>query len=410
VATAWGGADPVEQVDGNDYELGTEYLANADITITHVRVWAGAGETNIASRRGRIWTSGGGQLGIAVMADDLPTGWSQYALDVPVERLAGQRFVVSYSTGGNYGALIDALAAGNVLSSDTAVSALGTGNATNGNGVFNGTPGSFPTTSPAAHPFYGADITYTLGIGGNTPPRITQATVTATAATVTATVVAEDDETLVGATYRFDWGDGSSVTATSANTAMHTYAASGTYGVLVSVTDADGAADFAAVGIDVAVPSAAITPLDVVGITAAIETHALASGRFETVNGHEPKSAPGLGITAAVWFQSIEPAPAASGLAATTIRLVMNIRITTNMLAEPQDGIDPNIVSAVDALMAAYSGDFTFGGQVRNVDLLGQTGQPMRADAGYLTQDNRSYRAVVITLPLICNDVWEQHE
>lgn len=410
MATAWGGADPVEQVDGNDYELGTEFLVNSDITITHIRVWAGAGEVNVTSRRGRIWSTGGGQLGIAVLADDLPTGWSQYELDAPVERLAGQRFLVSYSTGGNYGALLDALAASNVDSGDAALSALGTASATNGNGVFNTTPGSFPTTSPGAHPFYGSDVTYTLGIGGNTAPRITQATVTATAATVTATIVAEDDETLVGATYRYDWGDGSAVTASSASSAMHTYTVSGTYGVLLSVTDDGGLSDFAAVGIDVAVPSAAITPLDIAGITATIETHAFASGRFEQVSGFEPKSAPGLGITAAVWFQSIEPAVSASGLAATTIRLTFNIRITTNMLAEPQDGIDPRIVNAVDALMAAYSGDFTFGAQVRNVDLMGQTGQPMRADAGYLTQDNRSYRAVVITLPLICNDVWEQHE
>jgi PKD repeat protein len=408
--TGWGGGDPVQQADGNDYELGTEYLANVDITITHVRVWAGSGETNVTARRGRVWSTGGGQLGIATLSDDLPDGWSQYALDAPVERLAGQRFLVSYSTGGNYGALLDALAAGNVNSGDTALSALGTASATNGNGVFNGTPGSFPTTSPGAHPFYGVDVVYSLGIGGNTAPRIVEATVVAPAATATATIVAEDDETLVGATYRYDWGDGSAVTATSLSSAQHTYAASGTYGVLLSVTDADGLADYVAVGVEVAVPSAAITPLDINGIVATVMGHALMSGRFDAVNGHEPKSAPGHGITAAVWFQTAEPAPASSGLAATTIRLALNVRVFASMLSEPQDAIDPNIVAAIDALMAAYSGDFQLGGQVRNVDLLGQAGQPMRADAGYITQDGKPLRVVTILLPLICNDVWEQAE
>lgn len=406
--TAWGGADPTQQADGNDYELGTEFLANADITITHVRVWSGAGEVSVTNRRGRIWSTAGGQLGIATLSDDLPDGWSQYALDAPVERLAGQRFVVSYSTGGNYGALLDALAGASVNSGDGNVTALGTGSATNGNGVFNGTPSSFPTTSPGAHPFYGADIVYTLGIGGNTAPVITEATVVAAGPTVTATVVATDAETLVGATYRYDWGDGTSVTATSVNTAQHTYTASGTYGVLLSVTDADGLADYAAVGIDILVPDAGLTPLDTSGIIDAVVGHAESTGRFEAVNRAEPLSAPQNALTVAVWPQTIEPVPAGSGLALTSIRVVLTVRVFARMIQEPRDAIDPTMVAAVDALMAAYSGDFTLGGVVRNVDLLGQFGQPMRVDAGYQTQDGVPYRVMSILLPLICNDVWEQ--
>ncbi len=178
--------------------------------------------------------------------------------------------------------------------------------------------------------------------------------------------------------------------------------------MLLSVTDADGLADYAAVGVDVAVPSASLTPLDAVGILAVVESHALASGRFGSVNGHEPRSAPGSGLTAAVWAQSIEPVPAGSGLAQTSIRLALNVRIYTPMTAQPPDAIDPAVVAATDALMAAYSGDFTLGATVRNVDLLGQHGAPLRADAGYLNQDGTLLRVMTITLPLICNDVWEQ--
>jgi hypothetical protein len=79
---------------------------------------------------------------------------------------------------------------------------------------------------------------------------------------------------------------------------------------------------------------------------------------------------------------------------------VVNVRIYQNMIAEPQDMIDPRVMAAVDALMTAYSGDFELGGTVRAVDLLGMAGTPMAAQAGYIQQDNRVYRAVTITLPL----------
>src|SRR5882724_7403148 len=193
--TGWSGLDPTQQADGSDYELGEMWLPNVDITVTGVRVWSGAGEISIANRRARIWSAGGSQLGIATLPDDLPTGWSTYTLDTPVERPAGvgQKFVASYMTGGNYGALLDALAAADVVSADGAVSCLSNANATpNGNGVFNPTPGAFPVTSPASHPFYGVDIVYSLGLGGNTAPVITSAVVTAVAAVATAVVVATD--------------------------------------------------------------------------------------------------------------------------------------------------------------------------------------------------------------------------
>jgi hypothetical protein len=405
---AWGGTDPTEVVDPADYELGCEYVATVDITITHVRVWAGASEVAVTGRKGRIWSVAGAQLGIATLADDLPTGWSSYALDTPVERLAGQHFVVSYSTGGNYGALVNGLDVA-VDSGDGAVTAVAFSSGAHGNGSFHGTPGTFPDNASSNHAFFGADATYSLGIGGNTAPRITQATVTATGAVATATIVAEDDETLVGAVYRYDWGDGSPVTSSSSATAQHTYSASGEYAVLMSVTDADGLADFAAAAVRVDVPSAELQALNAEAIIQAVVSHALASGRFERVNGHEPKNAPGAGgVTAAVWIESIGPARANSGLQITTALLVLNVRLYASMLTEPQDAIDPRIVAAVDALMTAYSGDFTLGGLVRSVDLLGLAGTPMGARAGYLNQDNKLYRVMTITLPVLKNDVWEQ--
>lgn len=148
--------------------------------------------------------------------------------------------------------------------------------------------------------------------------------------------------------------------------------------------------------------------LDISTLLDQVVSHALSSGLFEAVNAHEPKSAPGSGVSAAVWVQAVDPITGGSGLASTSGRVELTLRIYTNMLAEPADAIDPAVVSAVDYLMSAYSGDFELGGNVKNIDLLGQFGRPLSARAGYLNQDSTLYRVMDITLPLIVNDLWSQ--
>jgi hypothetical protein len=150
--------------------------------------------------------------------------------------------------------------------------------------------------------------------------------------------------------------------------------------------------------------------LAVDNILSAVVSHAAASGYLGRVNTVEPKAAPGNGLTAAVWVQRVGAARGASGLASTTALVVLNLRLFQNMLKEPQDMIDPDLMRALDALMAAYSGDFTLGGLVRNVDLLGQFGPELSAEAGYVDIDKKLFRVVTITLPLVVNDLWVQAE
>ncbi|MDQ7910258.1 hypothetical protein RB614_37770 [Phytohabitans sp. ZYX-F-186] len=142
----------------------------------------------------------------------------------------------------------------------------------------------------------------------------------------------------------------------------------------------------------------------------ALASHAAASGHFDRVAKHEPKNAPGMGLSASIWVQHIGPA-VGSGLKSTSGLVVMNLRVMSDMVQEPQDDIDPLVMAAVDDLMAAYSANFTLDGLVRCVDLLGMSGTALRADAGYLqiggTQGGM-YRVMVITIPLIINDAWEQ--
>lgn len=149
--------------------------------------------------------------------------------------------------------------------------------------------------------------------------------------------------------------------------------------------------------------------LNTTAVVSALESHASASGYFERVNGHETINAPGNGLSVGIWVQRIRPVALASGLAVTSARVEFTVRIYSSALQEPQDGIDPAIVEAADALFVAYGADFELGGNVRNVDLLGATGEPLSANAGWVTfNDGPTFRVMDILLPVVVNDVWTQ--
>lgn len=148
--------------------------------------------------------------------------------------------------------------------------------------------------------------------------------------------------------------------------------------------------------------------LDTRNLRDRIVSHAMRTGLFERVNQHEPKNAPGLGRTCSITFRSIGPARGQSGLATTTALVVFMVRIQTPMLQEPQDDIDGVLMEAVDVLMQSYSVDFDLEGTIRSVDLLGLSGTPLAARAGYINHDGKMFRTVDIDLPLIVNDVWDQ--
>ncbi len=147
--------------------------------------------------------------------------------------------------------------------------------------------------------------------------------------------------------------------------------------------------------------------MNTLGFFQAIESHLLKLGRFDQVNRHEPKNAPGNNMVASVIAGPQGPANS-SGLATTTARVEFTIRIYVNMMAQPLDGTDPALISATDFLINAYSGDFTLGGTIMGIDLLGMAGAPLEARPGYINQDNTLYRVMDITVPLLVADAWTQ--
>lgn len=156
--------------------------------------------------------------------------------------------------------------------------------------------------------------------------------------------------------------------------------------------------------------------LDAAAVTAiygALLSHAQQLRLFETVDDHEPLNPPGAGLSCAIMLGPLEPVRA-SGLAATSGRLEFQVRVYSPRLALPASGIDRKMMQAVTTLMNAYSGDFDLltgnvaAGLVRNIDLLGAYGVPLRGQPGWLVHDGAHYRVYEITLPLILNDIWSQ--
>ncbi len=149
--------------------------------------------------------------------------------------------------------------------------------------------------------------------------------------------------------------------------------------------------------------------LDSRSILNQIATYAYTSGLFDTVTGHEPRSAPvRTGVSASIWVERYRAAQRTSGLESVSMVLEIQMRVYTSMLQEPADEIDPRILDAVDAMMVGLCGDFELSGSARAVDLMGMESEGLRAEAGYLSQDRAVFRVMDIFIPVIVNDVYAE--
>lgn len=156
--------------------------------------------------------------------------------------------------------------------------------------------------------------------------------------------------------------------------------------------------------------------LDLKTLNQAILTHAGASGQCDYVFGAPSQSAPGNGISFELYLGRIQPYPAGSGLASVTVVVLQNVVLAFNdepsMPVEIQrEDIDPRLAEAADALLRLYAGHFTLGGLVRNVDIFGAAGAGvLQATAAWTQQtvEGPRRRVMLITLPLVINDLWDE--
>jgi hypothetical protein len=135
---------------------------------------------------------------------------------------------------------------------------------------------------------------------------------------------------------------------------------------------------------------------------------AKATGMFEVARLTEFKSAPPNGLCFALWVQQLGAAPTGSGMAVTTVVLQATARLYIPMLTKPEELVEVRITDAADAYLGALSGSFTLGGSVRNIDLLGEMGEPMVWTYGYITVDSKMYRIADLPINIVINDAWTQ--
>jgi hypothetical protein len=142
-------------------------------------------------------------------------------------------------------------------------------------------------------------------------------------------------------------------------------------------------------------------------LIAAVASDAQQTGWFESVGTEEPKSAPGAKVHFATWLMNAKPART-SDLVSTSFRIELAGRIYMNMLREPTGTIDGDLASAGWDLLGRYSGAFTLGGLIREVDLLGEHGEPLAVQFGYVNIDHQLFRIADVTIPLIADDCFDQ--
>ena len=148
--------------------------------------------------------------------------------------------------------------------------------------------------------------------------------------------------------------------------------------------------------------------MDEVAIMSKLTSLGQATGVFAAVEGHEPNSAPALqgALTLGLWAGPLTTIRE-GGLNSSSMRWEIQGRIYISAWGEPQDDIDPAIVSAAASFLAALAGAFTLGGLVRCIDMYGMSGDRLVAIPGYVEQDKKVYRAMDLMIPLLINDVLE---
>jgi hypothetical protein len=150
----------------------------------------------------------------------------------------------------------------------------------------------------------------------------------------------------------------------------------------------------------------------------ALQTHALRTGFFANVNGHEPKSPPQVRdqVTLSFWAGPIRVITS-SGLSSASYRWDIIGRIYMDAGAEPGDAIDPALLDATFAFITSLAADFTLDSvlpagspRLRAIDFQGSDGEPVGAVPGYYDYEGTTYRAMDILIPLLINDVTDYGE
>ncbi len=189
----------INQSDGTgsagDYELGMEFTSAKAGQLNAIRYYKSPSETG--SHIGRIWSNTGTLLGSVTFTNETASGWQQQALTTPLNITANTTYVVSVNANSYFAVTGNGL--GTTITNGN-LSAVADGS----NGIFNTTPGAFPTFSNTNNNYF-RDVVFTPTTQppGNQPGTISVSG-TATQNQVLSANVADPDG-LTGVTIAYKW-------------------------------------------------------------------------------------------------------------------------------------------------------------------------------------------------------------
>lgn len=152
--------------------------------------------------------------------------------------------------------------------------------------------------------------------------------------------------------------------------------------------------------------------VDAGAIIAAVKGRLMAIGIFDTVNGHEPVSSPGLGQHASVYLGPIRPTDR-SGLSSTSLVMLIMVRIWISAQAQDRDDTEIKLASATSASYGALIAGFQLADATGvptacAIDIRGMAGTRMESVPGYANFDGTEYRVQTITVPVLVENVWDE--
>ena len=153
-----------EYSDG-DYELGFKFKADVNGYITGVRFYKQG--SMAGTHTGNLWTTGGTKLATATFTGETSSGWQSVSFSSPVAVTAGTTYVASVSMNDSHYIATAGYFNSEVTNYPLRVPSSGS---SGGNGVYNTTPGNFPTTNGNGGNYW-VDVTY-VGNTGSTAPTV----------------------------------------------------------------------------------------------------------------------------------------------------------------------------------------------------------------------------------------------
>jgi hypothetical protein len=144
-------------------------------------------------------------------------------------------------------------------------------------------------------------------------------------------------------------------------------------------------------------------------LLAAVKTIPGKLGTFRSsVVFHEPRVVPVTLPSLALWLGPIVPIGAVSGQSEVSGRVTVQGRIFACDAQKVSDKTEEQLLTWQSALLGAFAGAFSLGGEAMMVDLLGAYGQAMSATPGYVEYDGGTYRVSEVSVPIIIDPLWTE--